>query len=85
MQAQLSRLNKYPENYKLIGNVTLVPKEDLKKLNLNLEANILNLGRIPSQFFPAVNSIVKVCRAYKIINKKYPSNNVRGNNSTYPN
>jgi hypothetical protein len=41
---------------------------------MNLDKTVLELGQIPFQIFPKLNTIIKVQRNHKIINKRYPSN-----------
>lgn len=43
-------------------------------LDMTLERTVLELGRIPCQIFPPLNTLIKIQRNYKIINNRYPAN-----------
>lgn len=63
----------HPPYYKLVGNVTLIPKENLKTLDMVLEQTLLELGRIPSPIFPPLNTLIKLQRNTKLLNKRFPA------------
>ncbi|KAI9555667.1 hypothetical protein GHT06_018182 [Daphnia sinensis] len=73
-KTQLTSVQFYPPFYKLIGNIILVPKENMITLDMTLERTVLELGRIPCQIFPPLNTLIKIQRNYKIINNRYPAN-----------
>ncbi|KAK4022764.1 hypothetical protein OUZ56_008211 [Daphnia magna] len=73
-KTQLASVHLYPSFYKLIGNIILVPKENMITLDMTLERTVLELGRIPCQIFPPLNTLIKIQRNYKIINNRYPAN-----------
>ena len=64
----------YPPFYKLIGSITLIPKENIKTIDMLLQQTVLELGRIPCQLFPPLNTLIKLQRNPKIINNRYPAN-----------
>ena len=68
LQTQLQSITTYPRFYKLNGGVTLLPKENVKTIELVLDKTVLEMGRIPSQIFFSINSTKRLSRAYKAIN-----------------
>jgi hypothetical protein len=64
----------HPSFYKLIGNITLLPKENIIALDMSLDNTVLELGQIPFQSFPKLNTIIKVQRNQKVISNRYPTN-----------
>ena len=67
----------YPPLYKLIGNVTLIPKENLKKVDLTLEFTALELGRVPAPIFPPLNSLIKLQRRRDLMIKRFHPSKIK--------
>jgi len=63
----------YPPCYTLIGSACLIPKENIKSIALNLDRTVLELGKIPSPIFPTLNTIIKIKRDWKMIEKRFPN------------
>ncbi|XP_046437519.1 little elongation complex subunit 2-like isoform X2 [Daphnia pulex] len=73
-KTRLATVHLHPSFYKLIGNITLIPKENIITLDMTLDKTVLELGQIPYQIFPKMNTVVKVERKQNVINNRYPTN-----------
>lgn len=62
----------HPRFYKLIGNVTLIPKECINSMDMVLEQTLLELGSVPYQIFPRLNTLIKLTRGHKAMSKRFP-------------
>jgi len=83
-QTQLTDVKeRYPSCYKLVGSASLIPKENIKSISLNLDRTVLELGKIPSPIFPTLNTVTKVKRDYKLIKKRFPNTEVETPGNTF--